>query len=35
MKSEIIQIVSYDNYDSFQHLNFIFFTKESFHYSKD
>jgi len=28
MRSEIIQIVSYYNYDSFQHLNFIFLTKK-------
>jgi hypothetical protein len=24
MSSEIIQIVAYDNYDNFQHVNFIF-----------
>jgi len=24
MSSEIIQIVAYDNYDNFQHINFIF-----------
>jgi hypothetical protein len=27
MSSEIIQSVAYDNYDDFQHVNFIFFTK--------
>jgi hypothetical protein len=26
VSSEIIQSVAYDNYDDFQHLNFIFFT---------
>jgi len=25
MSSEIIQSVAYDNYDHFQHVNFIFF----------
>jgi hypothetical protein len=28
--SEIIHIVAYDNYDDFQHVNFIFFTKIHF-----
>jgi hypothetical protein len=35
MSSEIIQSVAYDNYDDFQHVNFIFFTKISFHYFED
>ncbi len=35
MKNEIIQSVAYDNYNEFQHVNFIFFTKISFHYFKD
>jgi hypothetical protein len=30
MSSEIIQSVVYDNYNDFQHVNFIFFTK--FHF---
>ncbi len=30
MSGEIIQGVAYDNYDDFQHINFIFFTK--FHF---
>ncbi len=32
MSSEIIQSVAYDNYDDFQHFNFIFFHKTSFRY---
>jgi hypothetical protein len=35
MSSEIIQGVTYDNCDDFQHVNFIFFTKNSFHYFDD
>jgi hypothetical protein len=35
MNSEIIQSVAYDNYDDFQHVNFIFSQKNSFHYFKD
>jgi hypothetical protein len=35
MRSEKFQIVACDNYDGFQHLNFIFFTKKLFHYFKD
>jgi len=37
MSNEIIQsvIIAYDNYDGFQHVNFIFFTKISFHYFED
>jgi hypothetical protein len=31
MSSEIIESVADDNYDDFQHVNFIFFTK--FHFS--
>jgi hypothetical protein len=31
MSSEIIQNVNYENYDEFQHVNFIFFTK--FHFT--
>jgi hypothetical protein len=31
MIGEIIQNVAYDNYDDFQHVNFIFFTK--FHFT--
>jgi hypothetical protein len=31
MSSEIIQGVTDDNYDDFQHVNFIFFTK--FHFT--
>ncbi len=31
MSSEIIQSVVYDNYDDFQHVNFIFVTK--FHFT--
>jgi hypothetical protein len=31
MNSEIIQSVAYDNYDDFQHVNVIFFTK--FHFT--
>ncbi len=31
MSSEIIQNVAYDNYDDFQHVNFIFFT--NFHFT--
>ncbi len=31
MSSETIHIVAYDNYDDFQHVNFIF----SFHYFED
>jgi hypothetical protein len=27
MGSEIIQSVAYDNYDDFQYVNFLFFTK--------
>jgi hypothetical protein len=30
MRSEIIHFVSCDNYDSFQHLNFLFFKKNRF-----
>jgi hypothetical protein len=30
MSSEIIQSVAYDNYDDFQHFNFIFFTRLHF-----
>jgi hypothetical protein len=32
MNSEIIQSVAYDNYDDFQHVNFIFSHKISFHF---
>ncbi len=32
MSNEIIQCVVYDNYDDFQHVNFIFSHKISFHY---
>jgi hypothetical protein len=36
MSSEIIQVVAYDNYDDFQHVNFIFSqNKNSFHYFED
>jgi hypothetical protein len=31
MSSEIIENVAYDNYDDFQHLNFIMFT--NFHFT--
>jgi hypothetical protein len=31
MSSEIIQSATYDNYNDFQHVNFIFFTK--FHFT--
>jgi hypothetical protein len=31
MNTEFIQNVAYDNYDDFQHDNFIFFTKFHFH----
>jgi len=31
MSGEIIQHVAYDNYDEFQHVNFIFLTK--FHFT--
>jgi hypothetical protein len=31
MSSEIIQNVAYDNYDDFQHVNFLFFT--NFHFT--
>jgi hypothetical protein len=34
-RSEKFQIVACDNYDGFQHLNFVFFKKKSFHYFKD
>jgi hypothetical protein len=34
MRSEIIQNVAYDNYDDFQHVNFIFH-KFSLHYFED
>jgi hypothetical protein len=34
-RNEIIQIFSYDNYDGFSHLNFIFSQKKSFTYFKD
>ncbi len=30
MSGEIIQNVTYDNYDDFQHVNFILFTKFNF-----
>jgi hypothetical protein len=30
MSGEIIQNVTYDNYDDFQHVNFIFSTKFNF-----
>ncbi len=33
MSNEIIQNVTYDNYDDFQHVNFIY--KISFHYFED
>jgi hypothetical protein len=32
---EIIQSVAYANYDEFQHVNFIYFNKISFHYFED
>jgi hypothetical protein len=32
MSNEIIQSVAYNNYDYFQHDNFIFLHKFSFHY---
>jgi hypothetical protein len=32
MSSEIIESVTYDNYDDFQHVNFIFST--NFHFTK-
>jgi hypothetical protein len=35
MGSEVIQSVSYDNHDDFQHVNFIIFHKNSFHYFED
>jgi hypothetical protein len=35
MSSEIIQNVAYDNYDDFQHVNFIYPHKKSFHYFED
>jgi hypothetical protein len=35
MRSEIIQIVAYNNHDDFQHLSFIFSPKKSLHYFKD
>jgi hypothetical protein len=35
MSSEIIQNVGYDNYDDFQHVNFIFLHKFLFHYFED
>jgi hypothetical protein len=35
MNSEIIQIVAYDNYDDFQHVNFIFSQKTISHYFED
>jgi hypothetical protein len=35
MSSEIIQSVVYENYNDFQHVNFIFFTKFLFHYFED
>jgi hypothetical protein len=34
MSREIIQNVAYDNYDYFQHVNFVFH-KFSFHYFED
>jgi hypothetical protein len=34
MSSEIIHSVAYDNYDDFQHVNFIF-SQNSFHYFED
>jgi hypothetical protein len=34
MSSEIIQNVAYDNYDDFQHVNFLF-PQISFHYFED
>jgi hypothetical protein len=34
MSREIIQSVAYDNYDDFQHVNFVFH-KFSFHYFED
>jgi hypothetical protein len=34
MSSEIIQSVTYDNYDDFQHVNFIF-SQISFQYFED
>ncbi len=34
MGSEIIQSVAYDNYDDFQHVNFIF-SQKKFHYFED
>jgi hypothetical protein len=35
MIGEIIQNIAYDNYDDFQHANFIIFHKFSFHYFQD
>jgi hypothetical protein len=35
MSSEIIQNVAHDNYDNFQHVNFVFFTNFHFHYFED
>jgi hypothetical protein len=34
VNSEIIQTMSYDNYDDFQHVNFVFSQKKN-HYFKD
>jgi len=36
MSSEIIQsVVAFDNYDDFQHVNLIFFTKNFIYYFED
>jgi hypothetical protein len=35
MSREIIENIAYDNYDDFQHVNFIIFHKISFHYFED
>jgi hypothetical protein len=35
MRSEIIQIAAYDNYDGFQHVLSFILNKNSFHYFKD
>jgi hypothetical protein len=34
MKNEIIQIVTCDNYDGFQHLNFVFSQKNVYFFKK-